>query len=609
MKKYLHLLGITVLMVLGLSGMAQAEDPVPVGSQFLVNTDTTGTQDGAHIAAGGGQFIVVWNDANLNRIFGQRFAVDGTRLGSQLALSGPASRSASPRVAANSSGEFVTSWNDGTGFGASLLARRFAADGSALTPVLWVPSGGNLNGLADVILDDSGNFVVVWRSFASNDPDGTSIQAQRFAADGSKIGGQFLVNTVTAGSQEWPRVAIQDDGKFLALWTDFNNSATQLFDASGAPIGNELRTNPRYSYAPDVAAGANGEFLTASYVYQQGIMVQRVNADGTYNGAQARIDEVGTNPFGVNGFAFPSVDGTPSGDFVVTWKSYEDGLGDTDGAGIHGRVVAADGTPRSGEFLVNSFTTGFQRYSAVAVDTSGDFMVVWDSQSDDNGDGSGFSIQGQLFSIPQSCDLNHAVRATTGNITVGPNALVDSYSSCDDPAVFGNDGDLQASGSITVDQDATVNGALIPNTSSDPTPVPLPDGISLQGNLEVRSNETKVFAAGDYYYDAIFIKDNSRIETTGEVRIWFRSRLEVGGNAPILPQDNLPSNLTFYSTDSSNYVEVKSNALLLGSIVAPNVNGIRINSNAEIFGSVVGASIDLISNAIVHRDTALCGCP
>ena len=204
-----------------------------------------------------------------------------------------------------------------------------------------------------------------------------------------------------------------------------------------------------------------------------------------------------------------------------------------------------------------------------------------------------------------------AVKATLGDVTVGEYAVIDSYSSCDCvyAGVYGSDGAVEAAGSVNVDENASVNGDLFEGAASDPTPTMVPDGISLQGNLEVRSGETLVLEEGDYYFDSIFIKDNSRIETTGTVNVWFRGRLEIGGNAPIVAADNSPANLTFNSTHDSQLVEVKSNAFMIGVLNAPNVPDIRINSNAEIFGMVIGASVIVQPNAVIHRDMALCeGC-
>src|SRR4029434_9319335 len=70
-----------------------------------------------------------------------------------------------------------------------------------------------------------------------------------------------------------------------------------------------------------------------------------------------------------------------SGAFLVVWEGQ--GAGDQP-FGIYARQYSGDGIPAGGEFRVNSFTTGDQRYPRVNVGTGGG--VVWES---DGQDGSG----------------------------------------------------------------------------------------------------------------------------------------------------------------------------------------------------------------------------
>ncbi|MCH8828952.1 MAG: cadherin-like domain-containing protein [Planctomycetes bacterium] len=73
-----------------------------------------------------------------------------------------------------------------------------------------------------------------------------------------------------------------------------------------------------------------------------------------------------------------------AGKFVIAWTSeYQDGSGD----GIYAQRFNATGVALGGEFQVNSFTTGEQKDAIVAVDASGDFVIVWESTAQDNVDG------------------------------------------------------------------------------------------------------------------------------------------------------------------------------------------------------------------------------
>src|SRR5580765_4437576 len=69
---------------------------------------------------------------------------------------------------------------------------------------------------------------------------------------------------------------------------------------------------------------------------------------------------------------------SPAGDYVVVWQSRAQ---DGDGWGIFGQRFDSAGTPLGAEFQVNSYTTGDQRYPRVAMDTAGDFVVVWSGES------------------------------------------------------------------------------------------------------------------------------------------------------------------------------------------------------------------------------------
>jgi hypothetical protein len=79
------------------------------------------------------------------------------------------------------------------------------------------------------------------------------------------------------------------------------------------------------------------------------------------------------------------------GDFVIVWTD-EVAPGQTD---VHGRRYTASGVAKSIEFLVNVYTTGSQGLSDVAMDSDGDFVVVWGSSEQD---GSMLGVFAQRFS-------------------------------------------------------------------------------------------------------------------------------------------------------------------------------------------------------------------
>src|SRR5262245_46568815 len=63
------------------------------------------------------------------------------------------------------------------------------------------------------------------------------------------------------------------------------------------------------------------------------------------------------------------------------------------------------GGPTSAQFLVNTYTTSRQQSGEVAMDSDGDFVLVWASL---NQDGSGYGIYGQRYNsanIPQGSEF------------------------------------------------------------------------------------------------------------------------------------------------------------------------------------------------------------
>ena len=76
-----------------------------------------------------------------------------------------------------------------------------------------------------------------------------TIQAQRYASDGSPVGSEFQVNTYTFNEQTSPSVAMDADGDFVVAWQSFyqdgslNGIYAQRFDAFGDRVGDEFLVN------------------------------------------------------------------------------------------------------------------------------------------------------------------------------------------------------------------------------------------------------------------------------------------------------------------------------------------------------------------------------
>jgi hypothetical protein len=98
--------------------------------------------------------------------------------------------------------------------------------------------------------------------------------------------------------------------------------------------------------------------------------------------------EFQVNNYTITGQYSPSIAMNSTGNFVITWN----GAGASDNKGIYARYYERNGTPIGTDFQVNTYTTDTQTYSSVAMNSSGNFVIAWDSYGQD-GNGRGIYAQ------------------------------------------------------------------------------------------------------------------------------------------------------------------------------------------------------------------------
>jgi hypothetical protein len=157
-------------------------------------------------------------------------------------------------------------------------------------------------------------------------------------------------------------------------------------------------SNPLYGVqdSPAVASDAKGDYVVVWVAYGLGggigggIVGQRYDQYGQAQGAEFLI-----NTYSGDEVA-PSVAMDSAGDFVVVWA----GDGSQDTAGVYARVYDQFGKAEGDQFLVNQSVTSLQNEPSVAMDTKGDFVVTWTSYGQ-NGNYDGiyarlFNLQGEV---------------------------------------------------------------------------------------------------------------------------------------------------------------------------------------------------------------------
>jgi hypothetical protein len=166
----------------------------------------------------------------------------------------------------------------------------------------------------------------------------------------------------------------------LAAVVSVGGIALQLPEPAAAqvPAGEEFQINvytTGHQSSSAVASHDDGSFVVVwggvgpGTGYAGSVFARRYDASG------APIDDA----FQVNGYstdtqANPDIAMDEAGNFVVVWQSdTQDGSEN----GIFGQRFDSAGDPLGGEFQINSFTTGHQSFPSVAADSDGDFVVVW----------------------------------------------------------------------------------------------------------------------------------------------------------------------------------------------------------------------------------------
>lgn len=387
-------------------------------AETQVNTYTAGNQASPAIAAdAGGNYVIVWVSADggsYDGIYAQRFDAAGTAQGIPFQVNTVTTRDATaPQVAMDSSGNFAVAWTDPNASPAAIYVRLYDPSGAATsTPIQVFDATSTAPSVtctvSSIAMNPSGDFVVTWRFtettytyapfFSSNDT--TNTYARCYGADGTAKGGSFKVNTTTGGSDS--DVAMAPDGSFVVTWTSAagqDGSAqgiyAQRYDASGTKIGSEFLVNTTTSGAQTasaVAMAADGAFIVAwqsSDASATGIYAQRYDSSGTKVGGEFLVNTTTASDQNVADIAIDS-----TGRFVITWQSYNQ---DGDGTGAYCQWFAADGTALGGETRVNTTTTGPQQAPAVAIGTAGTAVFAWPSFGQD---GSGWGVFTDSASAP-----------------------------------------------------------------------------------------------------------------------------------------------------------------------------------------------------------------
>jgi hypothetical protein len=184
--------------------------------------------------------------------------------------------------------------------------------------------------------DSSGGFVVAWESRFQDGSD-FGVFGRRYDSSGSALGAEFQVNQYTTNEQQKPTISHDSSGGFVVAWASY---------------------------------GQDGEDF--------GVFGRRFDSSGGALGAEFQVNQYTTNDQ-----YYPKISHDSSGGFVVAWQSrYQDGSG----YGVFGRRFNSSGGALGAEFQVNQYTPTHQWRATISHDSSGGFVVAWQSNGQDGSD-------------------------------------------------------------------------------------------------------------------------------------------------------------------------------------------------------------------------------
>jgi hypothetical protein len=264
-----------------------------IGTNFLVNQFTSYNQRSPVVASlAGGGFAVAWVSeqervvspnlgANTTAgsassiitptvdVYARIYNSNAVAQTDELLVNADNNPCSKPAIAAGSDGGFLLAW---AGHSASnvtnswdVYSRLFSNSGvgGTVTLVNTRLYGDQFSPrVAAIGLD----YLVAWTSLGQ-DGSREGVYGQFVHNDGSKIGGEFLVNTTTISQQKQPAVASDGVSQFLVLWTSF----------TGVPYNFDLYAQ-RYANVSAVLVAMSAPyvwvpFVTSNNVYQSRLAV------------------------------------------------------------------------------------------------------------------------------------------------------------------------------------------------------------------------------------------------------------------------------------------------------------------------------------------------
>jgi hypothetical protein len=366
---------------------------VDLGSETLINTQTTGSQESTGViyasppnsltTLADGNVVAVWDDSDVGQVKARILAPDSSPVSSEINIAA----GVHAQVASLPDGNFVVLWNAGGAINYQIFNNVGVAVSAVLTPSLGSTSTGvsvaglsNGNILITTSLNSGANTSTAYATQFT--PDGV------FAGNAVSLGTISTTNPAASGNVDASQLP---NGNIAYTWqTDTGSITGEVLTLGGATVWSGVITNSGSS--PVVKALSNGNVV---FAYNENTAASPPNVDyEVFTSSGAAIKGVTTaTTVTTGGQYYPDIAATTDGGFVIAWEDHSGIGGDNSGSGIKERYFDGSGNPLTGEVLVNTETLNNQNLPSVTQLSGGGAYTTW-------ADSSGLAVAGTADTSP-----------------------------------------------------------------------------------------------------------------------------------------------------------------------------------------------------------------
>ena len=300
----------------------------------------------------------------------------------------------SPAVVSLDNGGFMVLWASPFAGQDHVFVRTWDELGGAPEEEVQVSTAGvqtTMIGQISAARLEAGSIAIVWNALRGF-PGQWDVLGRVVSADGTPVSDEFSLPADSDGHENSPSVTALDDGGFLAVWSDSQETGRDLvarrYEADGTPAGDEFLVHPDETLmflSPQLLELAPGRVLVGWEDYHRERLLTRIiGLDSPSEMALPLTDPVSENEFAVRFAGFGDTG------YLAVWYI---GIGEGASNVVSGRRHSAEGFPNGPEFRIDDHPSDGKLSIAAAAAGDGGYAVFMGGK----GEGDERGVFGRLY--------------------------------------------------------------------------------------------------------------------------------------------------------------------------------------------------------------------